>query len=159
MKASDPMKLPYSEGSIFRVPLRDGDAARGVVARTNRQGKVLFGYFFGPRLSPSATISSDDLRPAKAILQARFGDLGLINGEWTIHGQVPDWNRSDWPMPDFVTRDPLGMKKPLLVRYSDADPNRVEARYEIADDHGLATNSLSGYGAIEIKLTKLLEPR
>ena len=45
------MKLPYSEGSVFLVPLRNGGYARGVVARATGEGKGLFGYFFGPRLA------------------------------------------------------------------------------------------------------------
>ena len=42
------MKLPYSEGSVFLVPLTDGGYARGVVARSGPKGKVLFGYILGP---------------------------------------------------------------------------------------------------------------
>jgi hypothetical protein len=151
-------KLPYSEGSVFRVPLRDGGSARGVVTRAGRQGKVLFGYFFGPRLTAHESVRLNDLRPDNAILRLRFGDLGLINGEWTIHGQVPNWNRSEWPMPDFVTRDTLGFLKPTLVRYSDTNPMRVEARYPIDDDRGMPTNAMSGYGAVEIQLSRLLKP-
>jgi Immunity protein 26 len=150
------MKLPYSEGSVFHVPLRDGGAARGVVARASREGKILLGYFFGPRLAPSDAIRTDDLHPGQAILCVRFGDLGLINGEWTLHGKVPHWNRSEWPMPEFVRLDPTGNRKPMLVRYSDLSPLHIEAEYPIDDDRGLARNLLFGYGAIEIRLTTLL---
>jgi hypothetical protein len=83
-----------------------------------------------------------------------FGELGLVNGEWTLHGKLPNWNRAEWPMPDFVVRDPLGFRKPALVRYSDTDRTRVEAQYEIDDDRGMPTD----YGAVEIKMTKLLGP-
>ena len=150
------MKLPYSEGTVFLVPLRNGGYARGVVARATREGKGLFGYFFGPRLASPAVATLDGLDPGKATLRLIFGDLGLMNGEWAVLGTVPDWDRSKWPMPDFVRRDPLGKRKPVLVRRSDTDPMRVEAEYAIEDDSGLATDALSGYGAVEIKLTKLL---
>ena len=116
----------------------------------------LFGYFFGPRLASPAVATLDGLDPGKATLRLIFGDLGLMNGEWAVLGTVPDWDRSKWPMPDFVRRDPLGKRKPVLVRRSDTDPMRVEAEYAIEDDSGLATDALSGYGAVEIKLTKLL---
>jgi Immunity protein 26 len=158
-RGSKPMKLPYSEGSVFRVPLRNDGAARGVIARAGRTGKVLLGYFFGPCLSSFAAAKTDDLDPDRAILRAMFGDLGLITGQWTVLGKVPNWDRAKWPMPDFVRRDPLGRRKPILVRYSDADPQHIEAEYPIADDRGLAADVLSGYGAIEIKLTKLLRRR
>jgi hypothetical protein len=150
------MKILYSEGSVFRLPLRDQGYARGVIARLAKRGRAPFGYFFGPRLSLQDEVRLDDLRPDRAILRVMFGELGLLNGEWTLHGKVPNWNRAEWPMPDFVVRDPLGFRKPLLVRYSDTDPTRVEAQYEIDDDRGMPTESTSGYGAVEITMTKLL---
>ena len=150
------MSLPYSESSVFLVPLRNGGYARGVVARASPKGKGVLGYFFGPRLSSTDDAVWDDLEPAKAILRIRFGDLGLINGEWAIFGKVPSWNRSEWPTPDFVRRDPLGRSKPVLVRYSDDDPMRIEAEYRIEDDSGMLPDSAYGYGAVEIELTKLL---
>jgi len=148
--------LPYKEGTVFFVPLRNGGYARGVVARASSEGKVLLGYFFGPRLTSADATSLEDLDPTKAILRVRFGDLGLINGEWPIRGRIPGWNRAQWPMPDFVRKDPLGRKKPVLVRYSNADPTRVETETPTTDDAGLGADSMSGYGSVEIKLTKLL---
>ncbi|MCX5677329.1 MAG: immunity 26/phosphotriesterase HocA family protein [Planctomycetota bacterium] len=150
------MKLPYTEGTVFLVPLRNGGYARGVVARASPEGKGLFGYFFGPRLPSPAAATLEGLDPERAVLRVVFGDLGLINGEWPILGTVLGWERSQWPMPDFVRRDPLGKRKPVLVRYSDTDPLRVEAEYPIEDDSDLTPDSAYGYGAVEIKLTKLL---
>jgi hypothetical protein len=149
------MSLPYAEGSVFLVPLRDGGYARGVVARVGDEGKVLLGYFFGPRFASTDKIVLNDLKPANAILRVRFGDLGLINGEWTSLGKVPNWDRAAWEMPDFVRCDEIS-KKAWLVRYSDTDPGRVEAEYPTDFDSQLTRNSLLGYGAVEIKLTKLL---
>jgi hypothetical protein len=149
--------LPYSEGSVFLVPLRDGGYARGVVARANEEGKVLFGYFFGPRLSSKEDATLNGLQPANAIKRLMFGDLGLINGEWPIIGAIPNWNRSEWRMPDFVRRDVLGRLKPTLVRRSDDDPQRIQAEYLIEDAAGLEPDSLSGYGAVEIKLSKFIQ--
>lgn len=148
--------LPYEEGSVFLVPVRDGGFARGVVARVGNHGMVVFGYFFGPVLQSANGATTADLCAANALLCLRFGDLGLINGEWPICGKVPNWDRLMWPMPDFVRRDPLGRLKSVLVRYSDDDPMRVELEHPIDDDNGLAPDSLSGYGAVEIKLRKLL---
>ena len=116
----------------------------------------MLGYFFGPRLASAEMAALDDLDPKNAVLRVIFGDLGLINGEWPIRGKAPDWDRSEWPMPDFVRRDPLGRRKPVLVRYSDTDPMRVEAEFSIDDDAGLARDAAYGYGAVEIELTKLL---
>ena len=152
-------KLPYSEGTIFLVPLRNGGYARGVVARAGRNGKVLYGYFFGPRLSITEAAEATkfgNLNPSKALLKVLFGDLGLINGEWPVRGRIADWDRTEWPMPDFVSVDPTGHKKLMRVRYSDTDPGRFISQVSTTEDHGLERDSLAGYGAVEIKLTKLL---
>ena len=151
------MKLPYSEGSIFLVPLRNGGYARGVVARSSSAGKVLLGYFFGPRLSSPTLVVVEDLDPAHAVLEVRFGDLGLINGIWPIVGRIPRWDRTRWPMPLFVRRDPLKKREPVLVRYSDTDPRHIETERPIDDNAEMISDSMYGYGAVEIKLTKLLE--
>jgi hypothetical protein len=150
------MKRPYSEGSVFLVPLTNGGYARGVVARASRRGRGLLGYFFGPRLPSMNAVTLDDLKPTYTVLRVIFGDLGLINGKWPVAGIIPDWDRSQWPMPDFVRRDPLGRLRPVLVRYCDNDPMRIEAEYPIDDDSGLPSDSAYGYGAVEIELTKLL---
>lgn len=152
----EPMQLPYSEGSVFLVPLRTKGYARGVVARSTARGRVLYGYFFGPPLASATNASFDDLAPHKAILTTHFGDLGLINGEWPVIGVTPSWNRSKWPMPDFVRRDDLSHKA-WRVHYCDDDPNRIEWETPTDYDVDLPPDSLSGYGAVEIVLTRLLD--
>jgi hypothetical protein len=150
------MKLPYSEGSVFLVPLRGSGYARGVVARSGPQGKVLFGYFFGPRLRSTEDADMNGLHPSEAVLCLRFGDLGILRKEWPIVGSVADWNRENWQMPRFVRRDPLGRLKPRVVEYSDNDPNVVLAEWVVECEPDLPTNSLSGYEAVSIKLDNLL---
>lgn len=150
-------KLPYTEGSVFLVPLRDSGFARGVVARSAPKGRILFGYFFGPKLDNDLSPALTGLNPKKAILRDRFGDLGLMNGEWQVIGIVPSWKRSEWSMPDFVRRDPLGRRKARLVRYSDTDPSCIALEKPIDDDPTLANDGLAGYGFVEIRLTKLFK--
>lgn len=150
------MKLPYKEGSVFLVTLTDGGYARGVVARAGRKGGVLMGYFFGPRLTSPQKAELTDLAPDNAVLRLLFGDLRLINGKWPIIGNVPNWDRSEWPMPDFVLRDVLGCQKRVVVRYADDDPLRIEAEYTVNDASGMPIDSVSGAALVEIKLTELL---
>jgi hypothetical protein len=150
------MKLPYIEGSVFLVPLRGGGFARGIVARKPpRAGRCLLGYFFGPKLASSSGQLSDQLDPGDAVLRARFGDLGLIAGSWPVLGIAPDWDRSKWPFPDFVRREPL-TGRAYLVRYCDSDPRKRESEKPIDPDCDLPPDGLSGSGAVEIRLTKLL---
>jgi hypothetical protein len=92
-------------GEDFQSQIANGGYARGVAARVATRGKVLFGYFFAPCLRDKEPISYDDLHPNDAILRVRFGDLGLINGEWPICGTIHNWDRTKWGMPDFARRD------------------------------------------------------
>lgn len=148
------MKQHYEIGDTFAVPLRRGGFGHGVVTRSAPGGKILFGYFFGPKTdAPDATI---ELYPENAILKVRFGDLGLINGEWPVVGKVEHWDPNDWPMPEFVRRDPLSGRA-WIVRYADDDPSVVERECPTDADYEGPTDSLSGYGAVEIRLMKLLD--
>src|SRR5689334_22542654 len=94
--------LPYAAGAWFAVPLKTGGFALGVVARADGRGVVL-GYFFGPRyVALPAGEHTQGLRAADAVLVERFGDLGLIHGEWPIIQRECAWNPADWPVPVFA---------------------------------------------------------
>ncbi len=62
------MKPSYPDGSVFLVPLKDSGFARGVVARSAPGGKLLLGYFFGPRLASRMEVDLSGLEPGNAIL-------------------------------------------------------------------------------------------
>jgi hypothetical protein len=157
------MKLPYREGTWFAVPLRRGGFAVAVVARAKRGG--LLCYFFGPRRDSVPTLTElENLKPLDAICRLRVGDLGLLEAKWPIIGQAKSWNRSDWPMPVFIRREPV-----LLIRgearggrawrvyYSDADPNVVvREEPQASAEIDLPADGLFGAGAAEIELTELL---
>ena len=149
--------LPYSEGSLFLVPLKDGGYARGVIARSAPKGKVLFGYFFGPRLKSKLNVESDELKAEEASLCIRFGDLGLIKNFWPIIGKVASWDRIKWPMVNTVRRDVLGLPKNILVQYDDNDPSKVISEKIINNDHGLPSDGLAGYRYVEELLNKIVE--
>jgi Immunity protein 26 len=145
----------YAEGTVFAIPLRNGGYARGVVARAAPEEACVFGYFFGPKQTSVDNLGMDDMLPENAILSGIFGDLGLMNGEWQVIGSLLDWQREEWPMPDFVRRDPIG-KRAWRVHYSDVDPSVIESEEPTSFDTNLPPNVSSGYGSIELKLTKLL---
>ncbi|MBR1154211.1 hypothetical protein JQ575_26770 [Bradyrhizobium sp. JYMT SZCCT0428] len=141
---------------MFIVPLERGGAARGVVARTASEGRLLFGYFFGPRLPSKAKADLAGLEPGNAVLRLRFGDLGLLKGLWPVIGKLPDWNPAKWPMSSAVRRDPLGIRRPVLVRYDDNDPSKVLSEEILENDNDLPSDGLAGYGFVEAKLSKML---
>lgn len=152
------MKLPYKEGTWFAVPLREGGFAVGVVARATEKGKILLCYFFGPRRMSVPTLEEvESLNSQDAIRKLQVGDLSLINGEWPIIGHSNAWKRADWSMPVFIRRDILRPPRAWLVYRSDTDPN-VVVREEPAphEQKGFENDSLSGAGAAEIVLSKML---
>jgi len=150
------MSLPYREGTWFAVPLRRGGFAVGVVARTSREGKVLLGYFFGPRRRSVPSLADvQSSRPQDATLVVRFGDLSLIQGEWPIVGDTR-LDRSSWTVPDFARTDPLSGRS-WRVRYDDRDPNVVVSEDPIVTEPALPRDGLYGAGAVEAALDRKLQ--
>jgi hypothetical protein len=149
--------LPYQEGTWFAVPLRDSGYALGLVARSNDKG-IALGYFFGPKhndIPRNENISR--LRPEDAILIRLFGDLGLIQGKWPVICHDPAWNRTKWPLPHFgkIAAD---KSRAIMVQYSEENINKEvqEQSISVEEAQRLPEDGLSGYGAIEIRLTRLL---
>jgi hypothetical protein len=153
-------KLPYTEGTWFAVPLRDGGYGVGVVSRMAPKGRVLVGYFFGPKREKLPSL--DDMRgipPEDAVLVQKFGDLYLVQGRWPILGRDDRWQREQWPMPLFgrvVEIDGTAWS----VEYQDDNPNSIprEARILPAEAERLPNDALLGAGVVEVRLTKQLGP-
>jgi hypothetical protein len=153
------MKLPYQEGTWFAVPLLKGGYGIGLIARSTTIGKVLLGYFFGPRRESVPPVSDlICLRPTDAILVIRFGDLALYRKEWPIIGYSSKWERGDWVMPQFI-RNELLAKRVWKVYRSDTDPSIVDKEELVTNNNiSLERDSLWGSGAVEKGLTNILDP-
>jgi Immunity protein 26 len=152
-------ELPYREGDVFAVPLRNGGFSLGVVARSSKQGQVLLGYFFGEKFA-SVPGASDlpKLLPENALKVVKFGDLSLMSGNWPIIAHLQHWHRDDWPMPKFIRRDPL-TKRARLVSYADEDPNQpIGEEADEFESVGYEEDTLLGAGFVELLLTRLLGP-
>lgn len=150
------MKLPYSEGTWFEVPLRQGGVAVGLVTRASIEGKVVLCYFFGPSRSAVPKLAElERLKSYEAVLVARVGDLSIIRGDWPIIGQSTSWKRLDWPVPPFVRRDDLG-RRAWVVQYTDDDPNVIAYENPVQYGCKLERDSVFGSGAVELLLTKML---
>jgi hypothetical protein len=149
----------YSEGDWFAVPLRDGGFAAGVIGRAMpRKEGVLLGYFFGPRRGEVPTLEQvSGLSAFDAVLVERFGDLGLIRGEWPLLGCLDGWDRSAWPIPTFGRFEEL-TGRAFKVIYDDANPNMLvrEEQVDVSELAGLPKDGLSGAAAVEGILARLL---
>lgn len=149
-------KLPYREGSCFSLPLRDYGYALGVVARAGRRGGLLV-YLFGPRRdAPPGPDDVASLKPNQALKRIRCGDLRLIRREWQVIGEVPNWNREEWPMPYFIWREE-GTRRARLIQYSESDLTKIEKEMPVPPEiTGFEQNSLFGAGAVELFMTRVL---
>jgi len=154
-KKSDP--LPYREGDWFAVPLRGGGYALGIAARLNGEGKVL-GYFFGPKREEIPVLADAvSLSPEQAIHVRFFGDLGLLDGTWPILGRLDTWQRSVWRMPAFGRYFPELKTPPFRIEYEDDTLRQIgETKITPEECQKLPRDGSSGFGAIEITLTKRL---
>jgi hypothetical protein len=152
-------KINYQEGTLFAVPLRNGlGYGVGIVARLDKKGGVL-GYFLPKRFLRIPLLSElQGLATEDSILVRRFGDLGLIKKNWHIIGNVQHWDRDAWPVPKFarLAKDNLTA---WIVEYSNKDGISLLSEHEVPFDkaYNLPEDGLSGFGAIEIRLSKLLE--
>lgn len=153
------MKLNYSEGTWFAVPLRKGGFGVGVVARASSRGRVILVYLFGPKRETVPTLSEVvGLEPSAAVSVIRIGDLGLIRGDWPILGRSPLWQRDRWPIPKFLVWDGMS-RRAWIIQYDDNDPNKYISQEPVAPDTcTLDQDSSYGAGAVEIELTELLSP-
>jgi regulator of ribonuclease activity B/immunity protein 26 of polymorphic toxin system len=151
------MKLNYTEGTWFAVPLTSGGFGVGVVARATKKGRVILVYLFGPKreaVPPLSDVAGID--PSAAVIVARIGDLHLFDGKWPLLGRTPEWQRENWPMPMF-RRSPPFLNHEYNVRYSDVDPSCVVSETKVA----LGTSTFDedmmwGAGSVEFEMTKLL---
>lgn len=150
-------KLPYREGTWFAMPLRQGGYVVGRVARHSGDGCVL-GYFFGPKRDTIPRLDElGELAPHSAIRVMRFGDLGLLNGRWTVIGENPGWEKEEWPMPIFTRKDSV-TKTAIIIIYDDNNPLVELSNRQIPfETSGIEGDSLSGAGAAETKLSMIID--
>lgn len=149
----------YDEGEWFGVPLQETGFAVGVIARAMPSKKgILIGYFFGPRRDDVPRLAGlDSLSASDAVLVARAGDLGLIQGTWPVLGRTAGWDRNAWPTPAFGRLEEL-TGRAFKVIYDDNDPSWPvrQKRIDLKELSGLPPDDLFGSGAVERVLTGLL---
>ena len=151
-------RLPYQEGDWFAVPLKSGGYAAGLVARASRKGRILLGYFFGPRRQePPKVEDLLSLTSGDAVLADLFGDLSLIKEEWPVVGPTPGWDHSRWPMPVFGRVEEFGGRA-WRVEVPDGDPAAEPKVTPLSPKEArrLPEHHLLGAGAVEEILEDLL---
>jgi hypothetical protein len=154
--------IRYPEGQWFAVPLNNGGFGIGVLVRGSSRTRGGLGYFLGPKLNqvPGDT-EVHNFIPNDAVLVEWFGGLGIADGTWPLIQSTRAFCREEWPVPNFRRIDLLNPEWGWLVEYSQDDtgthsPIR-ETRMRARDLVGYPDDGISGSGAIESLLTRLLE--
>ncbi len=154
-------QITYAEGQWFALPLLNGGYSLGLIIRGSYKTKAVLGYFWGPKyVNIPNDINIKEKSKNDAILVAWFGDLGIVNGRWPLINSTRTFSRIDWPVPYFSRNSPLTPGKGFLVEYDQQEPifgaPIRETLLNISELKDLPIDQLSGYGVIEIKISKLL---
>lgn len=147
--------VKHDNGTLFAVPLRTIGFGVGLVARNNGKG-LAFGYFFGPMVREPSDANVSDLHPRRAVYAGQFGDLGLVKGTWPILGTLPSWDPELWPFPPLVRVDSSSGRAWLSAYDERSFVCREEREVEVGAAENYVADGVMGYGAVEIRLTKLI---
>lgn len=147
-------KKIYKEGDVFLVPLRTSGYGIGMIARMHKH--ILLGYFWKLKFYEAPVhLNIDNLKKSDAFWIKQFGSRGFDVGTWKVIGHHPLFSRETWEMPRFLREvAPFGK---YLVSYND---KLEETEYVAVGDSfygDYPRDGLSGYGSVEIMLTKYLE--
>jgi hypothetical protein len=149
-------KLPYKEGTVFAIPLETSGYGIGVVARMAGDGRT-FGYFFGPRRESIPNLDAvKGLNARDALWASRFGDLGLLDKEWPVIGEIESWSRESWPLPPFVEDGEYSGKARKIV-YSENLQLISHQPCDPALAKSFPSDESWGAGAVECELTQMLD--
>ena len=144
--------LPYKNGDVFSIPLRDEKGyAAGLIAGNDGRG-IVVGYFFNRRFSVAPTLSDvSSFGVDEVLFYERFGDLQFLRGGWTVIGQYPIWDPEVWPPLAFGRRDVGGQCYEVV--YSEvAAIERGQQEVSRARFDSIPRNGLSDAGAVELIL-------
>lgn len=141
------MKKNNLIGKLFVVPLEDGGFSVGLVARQDKN--ILLGYFFNTYFPKQPSeIENSIVDKNNICLICLFGIMGLKNKEWTIIGELPNWDKNEWTVPLFKQKDPL-LDVYYAINYDDdlSEVSRMKISKE--DAKTLFKSGIHGSGVVE----------
>lgn len=149
-------RTKLKEGDVITLPISNKYVV-GLITRID-ENKIPLGYLYGHLTDTRYTdIGQVRIDFNKPVFIGRFGFQGFKDNSWQIIGNLPNFLRSDFPVPVFF-RHTLPFK-PVLV-YFDDDMNEIRRQAieetEIDRYKDYPRTGLSGSGAVEIMLKKLL---
>lgn len=148
------MNFNYKEGTVFAMKLEPKGFAIGVVARMSNNGKIL-GYFFGEKYFRLPTMDLiGELNCKKAIRTVMVGGDRIIKKKWPIIGEIENWNRKKWPIPDFLRVDVIIPNLAFRIHYSDDLEETGMTRTSVKSK--LEEDCLFGGLSLEIELSEMI---
>lgn len=149
-------KLPYQRGSIVQVPIADARrVAVGVIGDLDGRGAIL-GFFYLLDTLPANWAELRLLAPQDARLVRHCGDLGLMNGTWTVLIEpAPDFDPTPWQRLEFGLQQELtGLW--VIRTYAPGVFEAPESRRATEEEaRALPKDGMAGAGWIEGRLSRI----
>lgn len=149
-------KTKIDQGQIFAIPLKDKGYGLGLIARKNDM--IALGYFFKTVFEqlPIGKVEADLISKANVILIGKFSCLGISNNEWPLLKSDFVFKKDNWPIPFFKGKD-LGGDDFFSVLYDDSLLKETRRWISKNEAENLFEHGLYGYGALEIKLSRIIK--
>jgi hypothetical protein len=146
-----PKANKYGRGDWFLVPLPASQPYIGRIVAG--KAPILFGYFFAPMGDRPSAQDLARISPNSAVLRAKFGDLGLLEGRWQVIAS--DQLDPEWTLPPLRRIDVVSGEAYLVTYGDDLSRERECKRITPSEAMRFPSDSLYGYGAVEIELRRL----
>jgi hypothetical protein len=141
-------------GKLFMVPLENKGYALGLAVR--QDSSIILGYFSKKYyLTIPQSIEECKIDKKNICLIAIFGILGIKNKEWTIIGNLPEFDINDWGIPEFAQKDDL-LDCHFKIIYDDNLEEIKRVKINETEAKKLFSAGVFGYGLIEAILSEKL---
>ena len=95
-------RVRFAEGDVFLIPLTQGGFAVGLIARYDLRGHGVLAYIFNRTVDEAGELDIDHVVSKEMVVDVvDVAMRSLVSGAWPIVGRLPNWSRSDWPVPVF----------------------------------------------------------
>lgn len=133
----------------------NGGYALGLIARHYKHS-TLFYFFKGKYINRIEEIPIESIEKDNILWVKLGGDGAFMKNAWPILGKLPEWDRDDWPIPTFKTKDILS-GFPIVI-YLDENLEEVSRKRVTEEEASLIKwkNGIAGTVYIEEELTELL---
>ena len=151
--------IQVSLGDCIVLPLFDGLFAVAWIAWS--KGQEILGHIFAPFTASELTVERLTERTdwTSPLLICRFGDLGIMRGEWQLL-PIPDCSKRTWAVPTRFGTSLEAIRLAYVVTTEPNHPDQVVSRCPATVEEALELPSedLYGYRAVEIALSMLITP-